>query len=92
MISDFLVAPRVGFEPTTLRLTAGCSTAELTRNIWRFSSVVSTLNPHQSLALRVAFFGGTNYVVCTTAELTRNIWRFFSVVSTWIPIEDLHFM
>ena len=24
--------PRVGFEPTTLRLTAGCSTAELSRN------------------------------------------------------------
>ena len=27
------VAPRVGFEPTTLRLTAECSAAELTRNI-----------------------------------------------------------
>ncbi len=26
------VAPRVGFEPTTLRLTAGCSTIELPRN------------------------------------------------------------
>ena len=25
------IAPRVGFEPTTLRLTAGCSTAELSR-------------------------------------------------------------
>jgi hypothetical protein len=27
-----LLAPRVGFEPTTLRLTAGCSTVELPRN------------------------------------------------------------
>ncbi len=26
------VAPQVGFEPTTLRLTAGCSTIELLRN------------------------------------------------------------
>jgi hypothetical protein len=26
------MAPQVGFEPTTLRLTAGCSTAELLRN------------------------------------------------------------
>src|SRR5262245_26242126 len=26
------VAPRVGFEPTTSRLTAGCSTTELPRN------------------------------------------------------------
>ena len=28
------LAPRVGFEPTTLRLTAGCSTAELLRIIF----------------------------------------------------------
>jgi hypothetical protein len=27
------MAPRVGFEPTTYRLTAGCSTVELSRNI-----------------------------------------------------------
>ena len=27
------LAPRVGFEPTTLRLTAGCSAIELLRNI-----------------------------------------------------------
>jgi hypothetical protein len=26
------MAPQVGFEPTTYRLTAGCSTAELLRN------------------------------------------------------------
>ena len=32
--SKFLnsLAPEVGFEPTTLRLTAGCSTVELLRN------------------------------------------------------------
>ena len=28
------LAPLVGFEPTTLRLTAGCSAAELSRNIF----------------------------------------------------------
>ena len=33
---EFL-APRVGFEPTTLRLTAGCSAVELPRNSLRFS-------------------------------------------------------
>ena len=27
------MAPRVGFEPTTLRLTAGCSAVELPRNV-----------------------------------------------------------
>ena len=35
------MAPRVGFEPTTSRLTAGCSTTELPRNIglrlWRIA-------------------------------------------------------
>src|SRR5690606_12059789 len=29
------MAPRVGFEPTTARLTAGCSTVELSRNSLR---------------------------------------------------------
>ena len=29
----FRQTPRVGFEPTTRRLTAGCSTAELSRNV-----------------------------------------------------------
>src|SRR5262249_5448661 len=28
----FLLAPRAGFEPATIRLTVGCSTAELPRN------------------------------------------------------------
>ncbi len=32
------VAPQVGFEPTTLRLTAGCSTAELLRIIGTFKT------------------------------------------------------
>ena len=30
--NNFKMAPRVGFEPTTLRLTAGCSAVELPRN------------------------------------------------------------
>ena len=30
-LTGFLQTPRVGFEPTTLRLTAECSTAELSR-------------------------------------------------------------
>jgi hypothetical protein len=44
------MAPRVGFEPTTSRLTAGCSTTELPRNIglrtWRVARGV----PISSLA------------------------------------------
>ena len=39
-MSTFSLAPRVGFEPTTLRLTAGCSTAELTR-ITKFSRQIA---------------------------------------------------
>ena len=29
-----LLAPQVGLEPTTLRLTAECSAIELLRNVW----------------------------------------------------------
>jgi hypothetical protein len=36
------MAPRAGFEPATNRLTAGCSTAELPRNI--FADAVSNLS------------------------------------------------
>ena len=35
MIPNQYMAPRVGFEPTTYRLTAGCSTAELSGNMKR---------------------------------------------------------
>ena len=36
-----ILAPRVGFEPTTLRLTAGCSAVELPRNFGALSSFVA---------------------------------------------------
>ncbi len=32
-----LLAPQVGLEPTTLRLTAECSAIELLRNVWLIS-------------------------------------------------------
>ena len=58
------LAPRVGFEPTTLRLTAGCSTAELTRNkIRKFSSQIPFLCPLQVLDLAAVFSVET----CTVA-------------------------
>ena len=31
--ADFRMAPQVGLEPTTLRLTAGCSAIELLRSV-----------------------------------------------------------
>ena len=36
-----LTTPRVGFEPTTLRLTAECSTTELSRNTIKLSQLLS---------------------------------------------------
>ena len=43
----FFLPPRVGFEPTTLRLTAECSTAELSRIISEPSKLhTSTLKNH----------------------------------------------
>jgi hypothetical protein len=39
------LAPQVGFEPTTLRLTAECSTVELLRNTGRATSIKAQLLP-----------------------------------------------
>jgi hypothetical protein len=39
------MAPRVGFEPTTLRLTAGCSTAELSRKVTGGGKRIRTDDP-----------------------------------------------
>ncbi len=33
MTNEYKMAPRVGLEPTTTRLTAGCSTIELSRSV-----------------------------------------------------------
>src|SRR5262249_24550915 len=47
------VAPRVGFEPTTNRLTAGCSTTELPRNSARArSGLLASSAPRGKSVLR----------------------------------------
>ena len=48
------MAPRVGFEPTTLRLTAGCSAVELPRNTVRLSAQVRII-PEPSHCARPNF-------------------------------------
>ena len=57
------LAPQVGFEPTTLRLTAGCSTAELLRNIKSgshlFSQAVASQVSSAACVLTVVFGMGT---------------------------------
>ena len=37
-LNSFKMAPQVGLEPTTLRLTAECSTTELLRNIKKLAT------------------------------------------------------
>ena len=41
LLHEFSMAPEIGFEPTTLRLTAACSTAELLRNINGYFAILS---------------------------------------------------
>ncbi len=57
----YAMAPTAGFEPTTDRLTADCSTAELCRNI--------------KLAPTAGFEPTTDRLTadCSTAELCRNL-------------------
>ncbi len=38
-----LLAPQVGFEPTTRRLTAGCSTTELLRSVAALDTAASVI-------------------------------------------------
>ena len=49
------LAPQVGLEPTTLRLTAECSAIELLRSVWRRGSPSITLaepaNPVKSAGI-----------------------------------------
>ena len=53
-----LQAPRVGFEPTTLRLTAGCSTIELPRNNAKFIIIyiAEKVNKNQMIFLTLSYF------------------------------------
>src|SRR5437762_13052474 len=52
--TDFLInlAPQAGFEPATLRLTAGCSTVELLRNSGRTDRFGPNLNSSESATPR----------------------------------------
>ena len=53
------MAPRVGFEPTTSRLTAGCSTTELPRNRCSKEGGYTTTPPEvQGVDLPRMNFGG----------------------------------
>lgn len=49
-----ILAPRVGFEPTTLRLTAGCSAVELPRNSVR-SSCAGIYYTHLGIRCNIFF-------------------------------------
>ena len=42
LFNFFKQAPRVGLEPTTTRLTAECSTIELSRKIWKVLRTLKT--------------------------------------------------
>ena len=56
------MAPRVGLEPTTYRLTAGCSTIELPRNMtgeYLLSHGVATIVPSALKDLTSVFEMGT---------------------------------
>ena len=71
-IGPLKLAPRCGFEPQTHRLTAGHSTAELTRNWNRFSPTWSTTR-HPSATLLP--FHGPSLVRC----YGRRNWKGFPV-------------
>ena len=68
----FQMAPRVGFEPTTLRLTAGCSAAELSRNIMWQQPILPDGCPSST-------FGAAELNFCVRNE---NRWILSAIVTT----------
>lgn len=71
--NNFKMAPRVGFEPTTLRLTAGCSAAELSRNIFGKFKLTNFRFVSSASAWPCRCLFGGNLYGCSAAELSRNI-------------------
>ena len=69
-----LMAPRVGLEPTTYRLTAGCSTIELPRNIiWQRPTLPGRLHPSTIGAERLNFCVRYGNRCVPLAIITRSI-------------------
>ncbi len=83
------MAPRVGFEPTTYRLTAGCSTAELSGNIkysFYFRSSLESFEkffPNECFSLIVIYFGideiPWSFCICPSF-VQRIIMGFYSLI------------
>ena len=77
-----VLAPQVGLEPTTYRLTAGCSTIELLRNILSgsdlLSRVISTIGAG-GLHFRVRYGNG----FLTSAIATGNLLFIYSFAYFW---------
>jgi hypothetical protein len=68
-------APRVGLEPASPRLTAGCSTIELSRN------------DHQSIKKLIVIDGLQNKYICNSAE-SQATSEIFSVL-TFLPFHSI---
>ena len=72
LFHQWKMAPPVGFEPTTYRLTAGCSTAELTRNkMWRWP-ILPSGHP-------LSTFGAKELNFCVR---DGNRWVLFAIITT----------
>jgi hypothetical protein len=63
------MAPQVGLEPTTLRLTAGCSAIELLRSGETDQALRLTIGVHHSIPRRTSESGLRRILPSTTALL-----------------------
>src|SRR5207244_10620386 len=82
-IAARVMAPQVGFEPTTLRLTAGCSTLELLRTEPGQGCGLRSANGHRvlfALIVTTAIAGVSASTAIVTVPSTS--WSYFAVIST----------
>src|SRR5699024_11928314 len=82
MLISLWMAPRVGFEPTTDRLTADCSATELPRNV--VTTYFACSNPHNARFEPTSRPPSGELLDCSATERPRN------VVTTYFACSNPH--
>ena len=85
------MAPQVGLEPTTVRLTAECSTTELLRNDIMFPKTLTIHGVHESAWQRPTLTGGNPQLPSALKSLTSVFGMGTGVTSSPSLPDYIHF-
>ena len=85
------MAPQVGLEPTTVRLTAECSTTELLRNDIMFPKTLTIHGVHEIAWQRPTLTGGNPQLPSALKSLTSVFGMGTGVTSSPSLPDNIHF-